>query len=77
MDTVVLIWFICAIVGAVIGSSKGEAGMGFIAGLLLGPFGVLFAAMSSGDREPCPHCKERIKKKASVCPHCRTQLKPS
>jgi len=70
----VLLWLSCAIIAAVIGNRKGEAGSGFLIGLLFGPFGVLFALLSSGNRKPCPHCKELIHKKAEVCPHCRTPL---
>jgi len=71
---IALLWIICAVIAAAIGSRKGEAGSGFLIGLVLGPFGILFALLSSGDRVPCPHCKERIHKKAEICPHCRTPL---
>lgn len=70
----VLLWLICAVIAAAIGGSKGEAGSGFLIGLVFGPLGVLFALLSSGNRVPCPHCKERMQKGAKVCPHCRTAL---
>lgn len=72
----VLVWVLCAIAAAIIGSRKGEAGMGFILGALLGPFGVLFALLSQGNRKPCPYCKELIRKEATVCPHCQKDLSP-
>lgn len=74
MDTIILIWLVCAVLGAVIGSSKGEAGSGFVAGLIFGPLGLLFALASSGNRMPCPACKESINKKATICPHCKTPV---
>ena len=72
-----LIWLVCIGIATAIGSSKGEAGTGFIAGLIFGPLGVLFAQLSSGYRRPCPHSKEKIMKDAAICTHCRTQLKPA
>lgn len=71
----VFLWLIFPILGAWIGSKKGEAFMGFIVGLLFGPFGILFAILSSGNRTPCPACREKIHKNASVCPHCRSETK--
>lgn len=71
---IVLIWVVCALAAAVIGSRKGEPVSGFIFGAILGPLGVLFALGSSGNRKPCPACREKIHKKAKVCPHCRTPL---
>ncbi len=71
---IAFLWFVCALIATAIGSRKGEAGSGFLVGLLFGPLGILFALLSSGDRMPCPHCKERIHEKAEICPHCRTPL---
>lgn len=65
---------LCGVIAAAIGSKKGEAGMGFFCGLIFGPFGILFAVLSKGNRIECPHCRERINKKATVCPHCRKEL---
>lgn len=70
----ILIWIACALIGAVIGSKKGEAGSGFLIGLVFGPLGVIFALLSTGNRKPCLHCKEPIHKNAAICPHCRTAL---
>jgi hypothetical protein len=70
----VLLWLVCAVIAAAIGGRKGEAGSGFLIGLVFGPLGILFALLSSGNRVPCPHCKEMIHKKAKICPQCRTAL---
>jgi len=51
----------------------------FLAGLLLGPFGILFAFLApsrlEADRIDCPYCTERIKPEARICPHCRSDLR--
>jgi predicted amidophosphoribosyltransferase len=50
----------------------------FIIGVLLGPFGILIALFSQGNRKRCPHCRELIDKDATVCSHChRDQPKPA
>ncbi len=47
----VVIWFICGIIAAAIGSSKGEGFVGFIIGFILGPLGIIAAILSSGNRK--------------------------
>lgn len=42
---VITVWVICAIIGAAIGHSKGNGTAGFFLGLLLGPLGILIAAV--------------------------------
>lgn len=69
-----LIWLLCGAIAGAIGNAKGEGGLGCLTGLIFGPFGILFAIISSGDRVNCPFCQEKIKKKATVCPHCRKDL---
>ena len=44
-ETLVVIWIICALVGAVVGQSKGRGDAGFVLGLLLGLIGVLITAL--------------------------------
>ena len=60
------IWIISIIVSTVIGSTKGEGGLGFVCGLIFGPLGIVFAALSSGNRWPCPRCAEKILKAAKI-----------
>lgn len=69
-----LIWIASIIGSTLIGSSKGEAGSGFVAGLVLGPLGLILAILSSGDRAKCPDCRETVKRAARICPHCRARL---
>lgn len=73
MDWVV-IWFICGIISAMIGSRKGEGCGAFIIGVLLGPFGILITIFSKGNRKECPFCKELIHREATVCPNCQREV---
>lgn len=68
-----VLWLLCGFIAMAIGSRKGEGCGAFILGVLLGPFGILFAIMSSGNRKPCPFCREPINKAATVCPHCQRE----
>ena len=56
-------------VGAMIGSWRGNAIIGFLSGVLLGPIGWL--AMALSDYRPrCPQCRGRCDAKAVRCMHC-------
>lgn len=71
----VLIWLICGVISAVIGSRKGEGCAAFLIGVMLGPFGIVFALVSKGDRKPCEFCKEMVHKDALKCKHCGASLR--
>lgn len=66
----------CGIASAMIASSKGRNAAGwFFLGLILGPFGLVFALIvgkegPSNEERRCPYCAEFIKKGAIVCKHC-------
>lgn len=62
----------CAVTAAMIGAGKGEGGGAFLAGFLFGPFGILWALLSKGNRRACPSCMKLLHKDALICPHCRT-----
>ena len=72
----IFFWLLCGIIAAMIGSQKGEGCFAFIMGVLFGPFGILFALVSNGNRKVCPSCKELIHKDAMVCPHCQRDMNP-
>jgi len=57
-----------------IGARKGEGCAGLILGIPFGPFAILFALFSKGNRKTCPYCKEWVHKDASVCPRCQREI---
>jgi hypothetical protein len=76
LPVILLIWFTCGLIAAAIGVRKGEGFLAFIAGVMLGPIGILGALLSKGKLVDCPYCAERIQPRAVVCPHCQRQLPP-
>jgi hypothetical protein len=68
--------FLFGPVGAAIGKTKGEVGLGFLLGLLFGPFGWAWEWVSQGNRLHCPFCRELMASDASVCPHCQRDIPP-
>jgi hypothetical protein len=89
MESLIVFWLICGLVAGVIGASKSESAGGFVVGalvgFLLGPLGLILVLFlkptdaaktrtkaKEGMRE-CPHCREWMKREASVCPHCQRE----
>jgi uncharacterized membrane protein YeaQ/YmgE (transglycosylase-associated protein family) len=83
----VLFWFICGVIASAIADQRGaSAGLGFLAGLLLGPLGIILSfflesspteqavAVASGQMLRCPHCAELVQPEALLCKHCRSRL---
>ena len=77
MEGLIFVWIIvgiaCALIGKAIGSQKEAESGGFWSGLLLGPFGLLLAAVIDG-RPYCPTCGSRLNRRPSVCPGCETRF---
>lgn len=70
-----LLWLVFALVAMAIGASKGEAFVGFVAGFMLGPFGVLAMVLGRGNLKDCPHCAKRVAPTATACPYCTRDLR--
>jgi hypothetical protein len=70
----ILLWLVFGIVGAMIGDKKGKGGLGFLLGVLLGPFGVLIIFLIKGNQKTCPYCRGTIHPDAIRCPHCQKDL---
>ena len=72
-DSIVL-WVLCAVVAAVVGSRQDRVVAGLFLGLVFGPFGILFATLIRSYRAPCPFCRASMRFDAFVCPHCRKDI---
>ena len=89
---ILLIWFFCGIIAAIIASAKGRSGAGwFFLGLCIGPF-VFAVALLSYFEAPfpaeartyghaegdrtCPYCAEAIRAEAVKCRSCQSAVPP-
>lgn len=83
MEVFIVFWLICGGVAAMIANSRGGDGMmGFIAGVLLGPLGIVVACFMGGEKavadkqladgamKKCPRCAELVQPDAQICKHC-------
>lgn len=67
------------VIGAMVAGTKGNAGMGFLCGFLLGPFGILIAMLipadAGGPAARCPYCRADLPEgKVARCRKCGGML---
>ena len=74
MELIIFFWFICGVIAAVIGSDKECGCLGFILGILLGPFGIIIILLIKGNRKLSPYCMSRINAEATVCSKCQRDM---
>jgi hypothetical protein len=68
-------WLCCGFAAAAIAHNRGANGCAwFAAGALLGPFGILFAAILRV--ASCPYCRSSVHPEAVKCPKCQSALVP-
>jgi len=65
-----LIAFFSIFASASIGSTKGRTLEGLVAGLMLGPFGIVYAGFLPNGNEKCAHCHGWCFRQATVCQNC-------
>jgi len=70
---IVIIWIIFALIGAAIGQKKSRVLEGFIAGLLLGPIGLIWIIVTKA-KYRCPKCQGAIEKGVAKCRHCGSEI---
>jgi len=68
MEIMILLIFL-GLIGAVIGQKKARTLEGFMAGLLLGPLGLIWIIVTKAKLK-CPECKGLIEKNVKKCKHC-------
>ena len=67
---------VCGLIGAAVGSQKGNAASGFWWGFFLWQIGWILVALASDTRRKCPLCQGVIARAAAVnCQHCGGRLK--
>lgn len=75
LDPMLWIWAIvitvaCALIGALIGWTKGRALAGMIWGLVLGPIGWIVIALAKSKLAECPQCGRPNAERAKRCRYC-------
>ena len=66
---------ICAVIGALIGRSKGRWLAGFVWGAALGPIGWIVVAVSKREPRLCPECGRKNPPDAKVCHSCGIEFR--
>ncbi len=79
MEAVFVVALVFGVVSSIIACSKGRNSLGwFLAGLIIGPFALVVAALPpvvrAGQFKRCPGCAEIIQAQAVRCRHCELVL---
>ena len=70
----IILWLVCVITAAIIGSRKKIGISAFFYGLIFGPLGVILVFISKGKRVVCPFCKKLNYITSTVCIHCNKEI---
>jgi hypothetical protein len=78
MEDLMLVLFwggVSGAIGGLIGSVKGNTGLGVVLALVLGPLGWLLVCFASDKRRKCPQCAGALPDaKVARCRHCGSEL---
>ncbi|MEO7432105.1 MAG: hypothetical protein ABIR62_08775 [Dokdonella sp.] len=66
---------VCAVIGGLIGATKGRMVAGVVWGIALGPIGWVVIAVSNGNQPACPDCGQTNPTDAKTCRHCGVNLR--
>jgi hypothetical protein len=71
----IFLTLVCAVIGALIGRSKGRWLAGFIWGAALGPIGWIIIAVAKREPRECPECGRKNPPDAKVCHGCGIEFR--
>lgn len=67
-------WLFCGLAGFFTAEAKSAGFSGLLAGLLLGPLGII-VALGLDQRPRCPRCQGRLDGEGQACQHCGVALR--
>jgi hypothetical protein len=70
---VAIVLVFCGIIAGLIGGRKGMPVLSILAGLMIGPFGIILVYFARGDRVDCRFCDTLISPNATICPQCQRE----
>jgi hypothetical protein len=71
----IMLTLICAVIGALIGRTKGRWLAGFVWGAALGPIGWIVIAVAKREPRECPECGRKNPVDAKVCHGCGIEFR--